>query len=323
MPLYKAALIQAASAMLILSLLATIATAEDAILKAPPPTAIDANVVLYVDEDANVGEDAGEDTHVDEDANVSEYAGEDADAADKFADDAEDASGEDAGDVETIGDVDETINMVSRLEIKRVKKIPGCAWKRDCPPFVLDLRPLPYQAVVGKMGQARCPESFRTLKASGLRACHIIRRKLKLNWAGERSQGLCHWDATALYRTGGIAMKRFGGDSSKMICIRRTPKPTTTTTTTTTTSHFNRCDEQTQFDIMMCKAYMCTKCSAEFCIKSCQELQASYPTCVCEQWPRSREGYKSTYSSANFAGKGKFGDAGDYAKSAFVFQEED
>jgi len=320
MPLYKAALIQAASAMLILSLLATIATAEDAILKAPPPTAIDANVVLYVDEDANVGEDAGEDTDVDEDANVSEYAGEDADVAENFADDAEDASGEDAGDVETIGDVDETINMVSRSEIKRVKKIPGCAWKRDCPPFMFDL-PYPYQAYqasVGKMGQARCPNGFNIRLKSG-RPCNMIRRKLKLNWAGPKSRGVCHWNAKANDGEGGIALKRFGGDSSKMICARLIPP----TTTTTTTSHFNRCDEQTQFDIMMCKAYMCTKCSAEFCIKSCQELQASYPTCVCEQWPRSREGYKSTYSSANFAGKGKFGDAGDYAKSAFVFQEED
>merc|ERR1719253_1776550 len=48
---------------------------------------------------------------------------------------------------------------------------------------------------------------------------------------------------------------------------------------------------------------------------SCQTVQEKFPTCRCESWPDSRK----SYSGGDFAGKGKFGDAGDYAKSASAF----
>lgn len=75
------------------------------------------------------------------------------------------------------------------------------------------------------------------------------------------------------------------------------------------------CDGQDRFDIMMCKSHMCTKCTLDYCMKSCQEVQADFPTCRCEDWPAAR----TSYSGGDFAGKGKFGDAGDYAKAASAF----
>jgi hypothetical protein len=43
---------------------------------------------------------------------------------------------------------------------------------------------------------------------------------------------------------------------------------------------------------------------------TCQDIQAMYPVCRCHNWPAARE----TFSDGkHFAGKGKFGDAGDYA----------
>ena len=70
------------------------------------------------------------------------------------------------------------------------------------------------------------------------------------------------------------------------------------------------CKEQERFDIIMCKSHMCTDCVLEWCMKSCQETQKDFPTCRCADWPEKR----TSYSSGDFAGKGKFGDVGDYAK---------
>merc|ERR1719316_1699996 len=75
------------------------------------------------------------------------------------------------------------------------------------------------------------------------------------------------------------------------------------------------CDEQERFDIFMCKSFMCTKCTLDWCMKSCQEVQQDFPTCRCESWPKARK----TYSGGDFASKGKYGDAGDYAKAAAAF----
>merc|ERR1719163_1669272 len=50
-------------------------------------------------------------------------------------------------------------------------------------------------------------------------------------------------------------------------------------------------------------------------MESCQKVQADFPTCRCAEWPAARK----TYSGGDFAGKGKFGDAGDYSKAAAAF----
>jgi len=71
----------------------------------------------------------------------------------------------------------------------------------------------------------------------------------------------------------------------------------------------DECDEQLQFDMLMCKSHMCTKCVLAWCTESCQKVQKDYPTCRCKDWPSAR----ASYSSGDFEGKGKFGDAGDYA----------
>merc|ERR1719399_718976 len=78
---------------------------------------------------------------------------------------------------------------------------------------------------------------------------------------------------------------------------------------------FEACKEQTRFDIFMCKSHMCTKCALDYCMTACQEVQADFPTCRCSDWPDSR----ASFSGGDFAGKGKFGDAGDYAKAASAF----
>merc|ERR1719263_737783 len=70
------------------------------------------------------------------------------------------------------------------------------------------------------------------------------------------------------------------------------------------------CDGQARFNVIMCKSHMCTKCSMEWCTTSCQKVQADFPTCRCSDWPEAR----TSYSGGKFAGKGRFGDAGDYAK---------
>jgi len=73
---------------------------------------------------------------------------------------------------------------------------------------------------------------------------------------------------------------------------------------------FEGCKEQERFDIIMCESHMCTDCVLEWCMKSCQETQQDFPTCRCKDWPEKR----TSYSSGDFKGKGKFGDVGDYAK---------
>jgi hypothetical protein len=70
------------------------------------------------------------------------------------------------------------------------------------------------------------------------------------------------------------------------------------------------CDEQLQFDMLMCKSHMCTDCILAWCTTACQKVQKDYPTCRCKDWPKSQ----ASYSTGDFAGKGKFGDSGDYAK---------
>merc|ERR1719281_748886 len=82
-----------------------------------------------------------------------------------------------------------------------------------------------------------------------------------------------------------------------------------------TLAKFKSCDQQDRFDIVMCKSHMCTDCTLDYCMKKCQELQGNFPTCRCEDWPAAR----TSYSGGDFAGKGKFGDAGDYAKAASAF----
>merc|ERR1719178_460754 len=75
------------------------------------------------------------------------------------------------------------------------------------------------------------------------------------------------------------------------------------------------CDEQTRFNIFMCKSHACTNCTLAYCMESCQEIQQDFPTCRCQDWPDARR----SYSGGKFASKGKFGDAGDYAKAASAF----
>mmetsp|Transcript_69123 Transcript_69123/g.136711 ORF Transcript_69123/g.136711 Transcript_69123/m.136711 type:complete len:104 (-) Transcript_69123:51-362(-) len=70
------------------------------------------------------------------------------------------------------------------------------------------------------------------------------------------------------------------------------------------------CKEQARFDIMMCKSHMCTDCTIDWCMKACQEVQSDFSTCRCADWPKKR----TSYSAGEFAGKGKFGDVGDYSK---------
>merc|ERR1719276_358092 len=47
----------------------------------------------------------------------------------------------------------------------------------------------------------------------------------------------------------------------------------------------------------------------DWCTVKCQELQLEFPTCRCENWAQDRK----SFSDGDFAGKGKFGDSGDYA----------
>merc|ERR1719313_2240720 len=78
---------------------------------------------------------------------------------------------------------------------------------------------------------------------------------------------------------------------------------------------FKPCDNQDRFDIGMCNSFMCTKCVLAFCMEACQAMQNEFAGCRCKDWPVSRK----SFSGGDFAGKGKFGDAGDYAKAAAAF----
>jgi len=77
------------------------------------------------------------------------------------------------------------------------------------------------------------------------------------------------------------------------------------------------CPGQERFDILMCESHMCTKCVLAKCTEYCQETQKMFPTCRCSDWPESRK----SYSGGEFAGKGKFGDAGDYSKGSGRFMQ--
>ena len=69
------------------------------------------------------------------------------------------------------------------------------------------------------------------------------------------------------------------------------------------------CKAQPEFDIMMCTSHMCTDCKLEWCMTTCQKLQADYPDCKCAHWDAD------TYSGqTEHAGKGVLGDTGDYSK---------
>lgn len=70
------------------------------------------------------------------------------------------------------------------------------------------------------------------------------------------------------------------------------------------------CDDQPRFNILMCESHMCTDCVLEYCMEKCQKIQKMMPTCRCADWPKSR----TSFSTGSFAGKGAYGDAGDYAK---------
>jgi len=92
-------------------------------------------------------------------------------------------------------------------------------------------------------------------------------------------------------------------------------QPTAEAPTEASTDKVEECDEQARFDIMMCKSYMCTECTQSYCMEKCQDTQNDFPTCRCREWARARK----SFSGGDFAGKGKFGDAGDYASaSAFL-----
>merc|ERR1719191_1758344 len=70
------------------------------------------------------------------------------------------------------------------------------------------------------------------------------------------------------------------------------------------------CAGQKRFDILMCKSFMCTDCLLSWCTEQCQAWQLEFPGCRCEDWPESRK----SFSTGDFAGKGTFGDSGDYSK---------
>mmetsp|Transcript_122976 Transcript_122976/g.358938 ORF Transcript_122976/g.358938 Transcript_122976/m.358938 type:complete len:92 (+) Transcript_122976:88-363(+) len=70
------------------------------------------------------------------------------------------------------------------------------------------------------------------------------------------------------------------------------------------------CAEQDRFDILMCNSHMCTNCTLDWCMESCQKLQLDFPDCRCAGWASSR----STYSEGQFQMKGKYGDVGDYGR---------
>lgn len=70
------------------------------------------------------------------------------------------------------------------------------------------------------------------------------------------------------------------------------------------------CDGQKRFDVRMCHSYACTKCTQAWCTEKCQEVQNDFPGCRCADWATARP----SYSGGDFAGKGKFGDVGDYSK---------
>merc|ERR1719263_2053032 len=72
------------------------------------------------------------------------------------------------------------------------------------------------------------------------------------------------------------------------------------------------CAGQDRFDVIMCNSHMCTDCILSWCTETCQAWQLEFPGCRCADWPESR----TSFSTGDFAGKGGFGDAGDYGQKA-------
>merc|ERR1719265_2412816 len=70
------------------------------------------------------------------------------------------------------------------------------------------------------------------------------------------------------------------------------------------------CAGQDRFDVIMCSSHMCTDCILSWCTEQCQAWQLEFPGCRCSDWPESR----TSFSTGDFAGKGGFGDAGDYGQ---------
>merc|ERR1719174_2534904 len=70
------------------------------------------------------------------------------------------------------------------------------------------------------------------------------------------------------------------------------------------------CPGQDRFDKIMCKSHMCTMCVMQWCTEKCQEVQGKFPGCRCDDWPEDRK----SFSGGDFAGKGGFGDSGDFAQ---------
>ncbi|CAJ1360927.1 unnamed protein product [Effrenium voratum] len=70
------------------------------------------------------------------------------------------------------------------------------------------------------------------------------------------------------------------------------------------------CDGQCRFDIMMCKSFMCTECTYEWCTEACQKVQKDFPGLRCADWPEAR----TSFSNGDFKNKGKLGDGGDFAE---------
>merc|ERR1719265_331108 len=76
------------------------------------------------------------------------------------------------------------------------------------------------------------------------------------------------------------------------------------------TSADDECAGQERFNTIMCKSHMCTDCILSWCTEACQKWQLKFPNRRCEDWPESR----TSFSTGDFAGKGQFGDQGDYGQ---------
>jgi len=111
-------------------------------------------------------------------------------------------------------------------------------------------------------------------------------------------------------------IKRSDGNAQGTDCKcyqRQPPPPPTTTTPPSVTAapspQSGSCEGQPRFDVMVCNSFMCTDCILAWCTEACHETQLRFPGCRCDSWPEARK----SFSGGEFAGKGKFGDVGDYS----------
>merc|ERR1719437_265252 len=65
-----------------------------------------------------------------------------------------------------------------------------------------------------------------------------------------------------------------------------------------------------RFAVIMCNSHMCNECALDWCRTTCQQVQLEFNTCRCDDWPEAR----TSFSGGEFAGKGTFGDVGDYGR---------